>query len=41
MSEKGKQKCELCGGYDVATAAVEIRGRIKWICYKCYKERNK
>lgn len=31
------QKCEQCGGMDVALAAKMVRGRIKWICYSCYK----
>lgn len=37
-SKKMTQKCEICRGYDVALAAKEVRGRIKWVCYSCYKK---
>lgn len=33
---KKNQRCELCGDYDYATAGKMIRGKVKFVCYRCY-----
>lgn len=32
------QKCDQCGGFDICLAAKNVRGKIKWICYNCYRK---
>lgn len=33
-----EQRCELCRGTDIALAGMMIRGKVKWVCYNCYKK---
>ena len=36
--KRAEQRCELCGGPDIALAGKMIRGKVKWICYNCYRK---